>query len=98
VGVVVTRAASQGGVLQRVELLVDVGLGADEVLRPPDRLRELLSEDDGAVTIRGLVRDPVARGIELGERIAQLVDRRLGLEDVPDEEADDPGQSGPRGS
>jgi hypothetical protein len=85
-------------VLQRVELLVDVGLGADEVLRPPDRFRELLSEDDRAEPIRGLVRDPVARGIERGERIAQLVDRRLGLEDVPDEEADDAGQNGPRGS
>ena len=35
-----------------VELLVDVGFAADEILRPADRLREILAEDEGAEPIR----------------------------------------------
>jgi hypothetical protein len=83
--------------LCRVELLVHVGLVADEVLRPADRLGEVLADDDRAESLRRLIPDPLARRVELGQRLAQLVDRRLRLEDVPDEKADDR-QNGPRGS
>ena len=73
--------------LRGVELLVDVGLAADEILRPADRFRELVAERHDAEPLRHLVPDPAARRLELGERLAELVDRRLRIGDVPDEEA-----------
>jgi hypothetical protein len=89
--------AAAPGVLHRVVLLVDVRLVPDEVLRPADRLGQVVAVDDRTEALVGLVPDPGARRGQLRERLTELVDRRLRLEDVPDEEANDR-QNGPRGS
>jgi hypothetical protein len=75
--------------LRRIELFVDVGLFADEILRPADRFRQLLSEGQDAEAIIRVVPDPPAGLDELRERFPELVDRRPRLVDVPDQEADD---------
>jgi hypothetical protein len=75
--------------LRGVELFVDVGLLADEILSPPDRLGKILAEGKDPEAIGHLVPDPAARRLELREGLPELVDRRLRLEDVPDEQAED---------
>ena len=81
-----------GGVrpeLRRVELLVDVGLLADEVLGPADRLGQVVAECEDAEAVVRLVPDPATGLDELRERLPELVDGGLRLEDVPDQEAND---------
>jgi len=75
--------------LRNIEFLVDVGLFADEILRPADGFRQLLAEGQDAEAIACVVPDPPTGLAELRERFPELGDGRLRLVDVPDEQAED---------
>jgi hypothetical protein len=76
-----------------VELLVDVGVGADQVHCPTDDLRQLVPDRDEAKPLASLIPDPCARRLEAREPLAELVDRRLRVEEALDQDADDHARS-----
>jgi hypothetical protein len=78
-----------------VELFGDRRLVADQ-LRHLAEVGKLVAEGDQPEPVLRLVRDPdVALG-QRGQVLAQLLERRLRVEQVPDEDARD--QNGPLGS
>ena len=82
--------------IQDVELLGHVGVASDQPAGMRQLVDQLVTEDDHAEALAALVPDPRARLLELWECVAQLVDRRLRVEEAPDEDADD--QKGSLGS
>jgi hypothetical protein len=78
-----------------VELLGDHRLDADQP-RDLAEIRQLVRERDQPEALLRLVRDPAVVVGEVGQVLAQLVERRLRVEEVPDEDARD--QKCPRGS
>ena len=72
-----------------VELLVDVGSLRRGPAPTRSSLRQLSPKRQDAEPLAPLVPDPLARRLELRKRLAELVDRRLRVEEAPDEEADD---------
>src|SRR5690242_1839111 len=71
-----------------VELFGDRGLVADQ-LRDPTEVRQLVAERDEPEPVLRAVRDPdVALG-QTGQVLAQLLERRLRVEQVPDQDPGD---------
>jgi hypothetical protein len=59
-------------------------------------VRELVAVGDEAEPLDRVVQDPAVVVRQLGQVVAELVERRLRVADVPDEDARD--QKGPRAS
>jgi hypothetical protein len=78
-----------------VELFGDRGLVADQ-LRDPTEVRQLVAERDEPEPVLPLVRDPDVALRQPGQVLAQLLERRLRVEQVPDQDPRD--QNGPLGS
>jgi uncharacterized protein YhaN len=82
--------------IEHVEFLGDVWIATDQLAGKRELVDRLVAEDHDTEALARLVPDPRARLVELRERAAQLVDRRLRVEEAPDQDADD--QNGPRGT
>jgi hypothetical protein len=81
--------------LDDVELLGDDGLGADELGQGAE-VGQVVPDADEAEAVRRGVRDPVRVVGQQRKVLQQLLERRLRVEEVPDDEARD--QNGPRAS
>ncbi len=89
------RPTSVPGSSLDVELFGDRRLVADQLGNPAE-IRQAVAERDDSEPILRLVRDPdIALG-QPGQVLAQLLERRLRVEQVPDQDPGD--QNGPLGS
>jgi hypothetical protein len=78
-----------------VELFGDRGLVADQLGHRAE-IGEPIAEGDDAEAVLRLVRDPDVALRKRGQVLAELLERRLRVEEVPDQDPRD--QNGPRGS
>src|SRR5262245_45824945 len=83
---------------EQIELLVDVGLGADQLANAVEAGRQVVTERDQTEALRRLVPDPGRRRDRLRQLLLELVHRRLGVEQAPEQDADDHSSGGAQGS
>ena len=87
--VVVGAGLAQPLQVELVELLGNVRIPADPLSRVTDCFGKLVAEHDDTEPLARLVPDPGARRLELGEGTAKLLDRRIRVEQAPDQDANE---------